>query len=86
MSRYIDADKAKNGIMRFVDKYGYICGMSITDFNILLERSRADVAEVKRGQWKPFDLTYGRSIYFCTACNDAAEVPTFNGKPMNYRT
>jgi len=37
---------------------------------------------VKHGRWKPFDLTYGRSIYFCTACNEAAEVPTFNGKPM----
>lgn len=42
----------------------------------------ADVAEVNRGRWKPFDLTYGRSIYFCTACNDAVEMPTFNGKPM----
>lgn len=48
MRRYIDADKAKNGVMEFVDKYGEIVGMSVTDFNILLERCAADVAEVVR--------------------------------------
>lgn len=36
----------------------------------------------RRGQWKPFDLTWGRSIYACTACGDAFEVPTECGKPM----
>lgn len=36
----------------------------------------------KTGKWKPFDLTYGRNIYFCTACNNASEVPTSMGKPV----
>lgn len=36
----------------------------------------------RRGRWKPFDLTWGRSIYACTACGDAFEVPTECGKPM----
>lgn len=36
----------------------------------------------RRGRWKPFDLTWGRSIYTCTACGDAFEVPTECGKPM----
>ena len=39
-------------------------------------------AERKKGRWKPFDLTWGRSIYFCTACNDATEVPTSYDKPV----
>lgn len=36
----------------------------------------------RHGRWKPFDLTWGRSIYACTACGDAFEVPTECGKPM----
>ena len=36
----------------------------------------------RRGRWKPFDLTWGRSVYTCTACGDSFEVPTECGKPM----
>ncbi len=36
----------------------------------------------KRGKWKPFDLTYGRSIYFCSVCEQATEVPVCMEKPM----
>ena len=43
MRKYIDENKAKNGIMKFVNEYGKIVGMSVTDFNILLERCAADV-------------------------------------------
>lgn len=38
--------------------------------------------EVRYGRWKPFDLTWGRSIYTCTYCGEALEVPTECGKPM----
>ena len=31
--------------------------------------------EPKRGEWKPFDLTWGRSIWYCTACEEGTEVP-----------
>lgn len=31
--------------------------------------------ELKRGEWKPFDLTWGRSIWYCTACEESTEVP-----------
>ena len=48
MNKYIDADKAKNCIMEFVNEYGEIVGMFVNDFNILLERCAADVAEVVR--------------------------------------
>ncbi len=49
--KYIDADKAKNGIMEFVNENGEIVGMFVNDFNILLERCAADVAEVRHGEW-----------------------------------
>ena len=26
-------------------------------------------------EWKPFDLTWGRSIWYCTACEESTEVP-----------
>ena len=26
-------------------------------------------------EWKPFDLTWGRSIWYCTACKESVEVP-----------
>lgn len=48
----------------------------------LIEVPVADVVEVKHGHWKPFDLTWGRSVYACTACGEAFEVPTKCGEPM----
>lgn len=36
----------------------------------------------KKGQWKPRDLTYGRSMFYCTNCEEAMEVPTGNGVPL----
>ena len=29
----------------------------------------------KHGEWKPFDLKWGRSIWCCTACEESTEVP-----------
>ena len=40
-------------------------------------------AEAVQGEWKPFDLTWGRNVYFCTACKESTEMPTVNGQP-NY--
>ena len=28
-----------------------------------------------QGEWKHFDLTWGRSIWYCTACEESTEVP-----------
>lgn len=33
-------------------------------------------------EWKPLDLTWGRSIYYCTECEESTEVPTVMGKPI----
>lgn len=46
--KYIDAEKAKNGIMEFVNESGEIVGMFVNDFNILLERCAVDAQEVVR--------------------------------------
>lgn len=45
-----------------------------------VERLQAQLP--KRGEWKPFDLTYGRSIYSCSVCEQATEVPMCMEKPM----
>ena len=42
----------------------------------------ADVAPVGHGRWKPFDRTWGRSVFTCTACGDAMDVPTEMGNPL----
>ena len=41
-----------------------------------------DTVPVRHGEWKPFDLTYGRSIYYCSVCEQATEVPMCMEKPM----
>lgn len=62
MSKYIDADRLKNGIMQYADKYGEIsCG--VTAFNILLERFAADVQEVRHGRW-----LYDEYGWECSEC------------------
>ena len=69
MSKYIDADRLKNGIMQYADKYGEIsCG--VTAFNILLERFAADVQEVKHGRWTQHDDAYyaGGGYWECSCC------------------
>ena len=83
MSRYIDADRMKNGIMQYADVYGHIsCG--VTSFNILVEqltKDTADVQEVKHGRWieKPFEFRcWGITTYssvtdtVCSVCGESA--------------
>lgn len=45
-------------------------------------RDEAEAQFPKQGEWKPFDLTWGRSIYSCTVCGESADVPTANGKAL----
>lgn len=45
-------------------------------------RDLPTVKSERIGRWVPFDLTWGRSVYACTACGDAFEVPTVCGKPI----
>ena len=41
-------------------------------------------ADRPQGKWKPFDLTWGRSIYACSVCEEAIAVPCgwSDGKPI----
>lgn len=48
----------------------------------MYDNASAEVEPVKHGRWKPFDLTWGRSVYACTSCGEAFEVPTEMGKPI----
>ena len=47
-----------------------------------LKSMLSDAVPVRHGEWKPFDLTYGRSVYSCSVCEQATEVPMCMGKPM----
>lgn len=42
----------------------------------------APTIEPKKGKWKPFDLTWGRSVWACDACGETVDVPTLSGKPI----
>lgn len=49
---------------------------------IRILKHNLEMKKPKRGVWKPFDLTYGRSIYSCSVCEQATEVPMCMEKPM----
>ena len=76
MAKYIDADE----LIKTLNREGVPFNEDVNYF--ILHAPAADVAEVKHGRWKPFDLTWGRSVYTCTACGEAFEVPTEWGEPM----
>lgn len=42
---------------------------------IINDAPTIDAVSVVRGEWKPFDLKWGRSIWYCTACEEGVEVP-----------
>lgn len=70
--RLIDADELKT---KAFGKRGGLIHTSDIDH-------APTVDPVKHGRWKPFDLTWGRSVYYCTSCGEAGEVPTEMGKPI----
>lgn len=39
-------------------------------------------ADRPQGEWKPFDLKWGREIYACTSCGESVEVPICMNKPL----
>ena len=62
------------------DSEGWLGG--IRDAVIELESLPSAEPERKPGKWKPFDLTWGRSVYSCTACGEAMDIPTEMNKPI----
>lgn len=75
--RLIDADKLIHTI-----EHDVFMGKSVRSFVGCLVKGAPTVDPAKHGRWKPFDLTWGRSIYYCTSCGGAGEVPTEMGKPI----
>ena len=84
--RLIDADALKDKLQQHHDFYVMAWGgfgkMPIGEkkrvdeiTNCIAEVVNAPTIEPKRGEWKPFDLTWGRSIWYCTACEEGVEVP-----------
>ena len=60
----------------------FVQDMNGIDRQTILDIPAADVRPVVRGKWKPIDLTYGRSYYFCSACEETVDMPTAMSIPM----
>ena len=67
---------ARKRIIKILDELESQC----TDY---YEQGKAS-ADRPQGEWKPFDLTWGRSIYACSVCEEAIAVPCgwSDGKPI----
>lgn len=81
MAEYITKDAVISLFEKWSDGYAYI---EIPVQDAIRQVSAippADARPVARGQWKPFDLTYGRSIYACSSCGKSTRVPTVMDKP-----
>ena len=79
MSDYIDRQAAIDAISEACFELRGVFGSCEDALNAL---PSAEVEPVKHGRWKPFDLTWGRSVYACTSCGEAFEVPTEMEKPI----
>ena len=80
MSDLIDRQALKNKLKRWDERDPYefveIALHAVDDAPTI------DAVPVRHGEWKQFDLTCGRSIYYCSVCEQATEVPMCMEKPM----
>ena len=58
-----------------MQKWDSGCWIRYKMFENAIDEAPSIDIEPKRGEWKPFDLTWGRSIWYCTACEESTEVP-----------
>lgn len=83
MSRLIDADALHKAYMELRNfkqdpqsgDWISLRAVPLTTVIRMLNEAPSIDIEPKRGEWKPFDLTWGRSIWYCTACEESTEVP-----------
>ena len=82
MARLIDAD-ALFAEFENADWYNNADRDEIAE-QLILQSPTIDAVSVVHGEWKPFDLTWGRSLYACSVCGEVAYLPcdAFNGKPL----
>lgn len=80
--RLIDAD-ALFAEFENVDWYNNADRDEIAE-RLVLQAPTIDAVSVVHGEWKPFDLTWGRSLYACSVCGEVEYLPcdAFNGKPL----
>lgn len=78
--RLIDADERKQQVESPYTEYPIMIQIRKALKDFIDDAQTID--PVKHGKWEPFDLTWGRSVYACTVCGEAIEVPTENGKPI----
>lgn len=67
MSRYIDADKAKEKKVYSKDRHEYVVPVAELDW-----LPTADVQEVKHGKWE----LIGKNVSKCTSCGCARNIKT----------
>lgn len=80
--RLIDADALKENARKWLPMSRETVVFNLFDLIDNLVNNMPTIDPVKHGKWEPFDLTWGRSVYACTVCGEAIEVPTENGKPI----
>lgn len=89
LERLKDSNEELREKQTFIDHYGTEWMTSAKDVPTAAYkhgyadgRGEAKAQLPKKGEWKPFDLTYGRNIYSCSVCEQATEVPMCMAKPM----
>lgn len=73
--RLIDAD----ALIEWMDREQVL--RHITWFRAAID-NMPTIDPVKHGRWEPWDLSWGRSVWSCSVCRDATEVPTEMGDPI----
>ena len=85
MAEYIERDAAVSEIARIAEDSDmpdvWYSGMSVA-MSAVCRIPSANVVPVRHGRWKPMDRTFGRSVYYCSVCEQAEDVPTAMGVPM----
>lgn len=70
MSRYIDADKAKEKKVYSKDRHEYVVPVAELDW-----LPTSDVQEVRHGHWEfRFEGTYSRTRCYCTVCKQPSGI------------
>ena len=85
MSDLIERDKAIN-ILDVIDVDIIPYADTRECVMIAIDHIRKELEELPsarpKGEWKPFDQSWGREIWYCTACETSMHMPTRMGKPM----
>lgn len=78
----IKREDAIKAIKQWRDNDGSLFDVGLNQ--AIREIKRLPSADRPQGEWKPFDLKWGRSIYACSACEEAIAVPCgwSGGKPI----